>query len=119
MTDRNETEESAPELAVERRFHKRVRVRYEAVVDVMGVCMSLRVRGVNRHKKGAMVASSRPLKPGSIVFFHDQTHRSMGFARVRHCTPNSPSEFLIGLEFDSPLMLTEPGAWHIQRIAQD
>jgi hypothetical protein len=68
---------------------------------------------------GAMVMAARPLRTGSIVFFHDQTHRNMGFARVRHCTPRSANEFQVGLEFEGQLMQSEPGTWHIQRIAQD
>ena len=119
LVGRKEEEMPTANAAVERRFHTRVPVRFEAVLDIVGLCMSVRVRGVNLHKKGAMVVAARPLKEDSIVFFHDQTHRAMGFARVRHCTPKSPTEFRIGLEFESRLMKAEPGTWHIHRIAQD
>jgi hypothetical protein len=118
LVGRKEEEMPTANAAVERRFHT-VQVRYRAVLDVVGVCMSIRVRGVNLHKEGAMVMAARPLKVDSIVFFHDQTHRAMGFARVRHCTPKSPTEYRIGLEFENKLMKAEPGTWHIQRIAQD
>jgi hypothetical protein len=115
------TEKESPEsdVAVERRCRTRVHVRFQAVLDVLGVCMSIRVRGLNLHKDGAMVMASRPLKVDSIVFFHDQTHRTMGFARVRHCTPKSPNEYQIGIEFQGRLMQCEAGTWQIQRIAQD
>ncbi len=81
--------------------------------------MSIRVRGVNVNHYGAMVLASRPLKVDSIVFFHDQTHRNMGFARVRHCTPRNPTEYQIGIEFQGKLMPCEAGTWQIHRIAQD
>ncbi len=104
---------------VERRSRTRVDIPYQAVLDLSGVCMSIRVRGVNLHKAGAMVIAARPLRVGSVVFFHDQTHCNLGFARVRHSTPSSSTEFQIGLEFEGKLMHAEPGAWHVQRIARD
>jgi hypothetical protein len=48
---------------------------------------------------------------GALVFFYGKTHRLMGWATVRWCSPQGGSKFCAGLEFRSALMRAEAGSW--------
>jgi hypothetical protein len=116
---RPESRQDSTHVDRERRCDARPRVRFDASLDVEQEGVTLAARGLNLHEAGGLVLARRPVTINSAVYFRDRTHRSMGFAIVRHCTPGGRGLYRIGLEFCGQLMRSDPGTWHIRRMTAD
>ena len=100
----------------DRRAETRLKVPFD--VRIAGECGSRAARGVDIHCSGALILSTRPLVPESLVFFHAKSFGLMGFAQVRHCTARGVNLYAIGVEFPKPLMQDEIGTWQFHRVRQ-
>jgi PilZ domain-containing protein len=100
--------------AGDRRAYTRMKTRFEGSIDLEGQRIS--VCGIDLHRAGAGIRSEAPLPVGALVFFYGKTHRLMGWATVRWCSPQSGSKFCAGLEFRSALMRAEAGSWQFSYV---
>src|SRR5271157_1195698 len=100
----------------DRRMEPRLKVPFEARIS--GDCGSRGARGVDIHSNGALILTTRPLAPGSMIFVHVRNFGLMGFAQVRHCTARRVNSYAIGVEFPKPLMQDEIGTWQFNRVRQ-
>lgn len=82
------------------REHVRVPADFEATLT--GPFGTLRVTGVDAHRKGAGVQSPMPLEIGTLVFLKIGSLGLMGFAQVRHCSERDGG-YLLGLRFREAL----------------
>ena len=108
----------APALSISRtgdqRFQLRVKCGFEG--HLSGPFGKIRLRGLDLHDSGAGMMVRQPIAPGSIVFIHFATFQSMGFATVRHCRKAGLWNYVLGVEFRSPLMREEVGRWRVGHI---
>jgi len=83
----------------ERREFKRVKLEFEALVQVDG--QRLRVGGVDAHRAGARITATQALPPGALVLFHVDSSGFAAWASVRRCDKVG-RRYEIGLEFLVP-----------------
>lgn len=98
----------------DRRAYTRVKTRFEGSIDLDG--LRIPVSGIDLHRAGAGICTEAPLPVGALVFFYGKTHRLMGWATVRWCSPHGGAKYCAGLEFRSPLMRAEAGNWRFSYV---
>ncbi|HEY1339787.1 MAG TPA: hypothetical protein VGF59_19880 [Bryobacteraceae bacterium] len=97
----------------ERRAYPRPPVGFRATLTVQkldGASTTLRARGYDLNKFGAMVAARYPLVPGTVVVIEIRKYALIGIGHVRHCTQQG-MKFWIGMEFKNQLMRSPEGTW--------
>jgi hypothetical protein len=97
----------------ERRAYPRPPLGFRATLTLQkldGASTTLRVRGYDLNKFGAMVVSKYPLKAGTIVVIEIPKYSLIGIGHVRHCNVQG-MKFWIGMEFKNQLMRSQEGAW--------
>lgn len=85
--------------SADRREFKRVKLEFEALVQVDG--QRLRVGGVDAHRAGARITATQALPPGALVLFHVDSSGFAAWATVRRCDKVG-RRYEIGLEFLVP-----------------
>jgi hypothetical protein len=100
----------------DRRAKPRLKVHFQA--QISGESGLRGVRGVNINSDGALILTTQPLAPESVVVFHVKSFGLMGFAKVRYCTERGLFSYAIELSFPSPLMRHEIGTWQFHRVHQ-
>jgi len=85
--------------SADRREFKRVKLEFEALVQVDG--QRLRVGGVDAHRAGARITAAQALPPGALVLFHVDSSGFAAWATVRRCD-RVGRRYEIGLEFLVP-----------------
>lgn len=85
--------------SADRREFKRVKLEFEALVQVDG--QRLRVGGVDAHRAGARITAAQALPPGALVLFHVDASGFAAWATVRRCDKVG-RRYEIGLEFLVP-----------------
>lgn len=87
------------------RFHDRlpVKCRFSIYSDDHKGQRCIVGRGINMSNSGALVETTEPIRPKTLVYVKADGLGLMGSATVRHCTPNG-SKFRIGLHFPNPLI---------------
>ena len=99
---------------IERRSYVRKKLDFRAFLHFNG--RRLQVRGIDFHRAGSCVRSDQPLPVGAVVFFCAKSFGLIGWATVRWCAWRNPSQYYVGLEFRSPLILAEVGNWQFSYV---
>lgn len=97
----------------ERRAYPRPPLGFRATLTLQkpdGESTTIRVRGYDLNKCGAMVAGREPLAPGTVVVIELPKYALVGIGHVRHCTQHG-IKFWIGMEFKNQLMRSHEGTW--------
>jgi len=99
-----------------RRAVRRTKLDFNAVLCVANE--QFPAKGVDFHVAGARVLADRPMDVDTLVFVHIESFGLVGFANVRHCSPNGQSKYAIGLQFRGELMQQEPGSWRFEHAVR-
>lgn len=108
-------------MSDERRSYARPPIGFRARITVQrpgGANTTLRVRGYDLNKGGAMVAARCPLEPGTVVLMEIPKYSLIGIGHVRHCTRHG-MKFWIGMEFKNQLMRSQEGTWKFGVMMKD
>jgi len=104
-----------PRRRADRRELKRIRFEFDARVQLDG--QKLRVAGLDAHRAGARINSSRALPAGALVLFQVDASGFAAYAVVRSCQKAARARYEIGFEFlvprraPSALAAADPKLW--------